>query len=138
MVSDVQQIRVKRGRVNHETYRQLYASLHDRIKRRAAANGTNLTYQVPPFVIGRPVYTPSHAVRYVSDKLRRGGFGVTVLADGMTLFIDWTPRPATLTAAPEQQKKRRRAEEAGAVAVVPAINRHTIAARLDALKRKLV
>jgi hypothetical protein len=127
-VTDIQKIRVDRARVNHETYRQLYAVVHNRIKRRAEANATHLAYAVPPFVAGRPVYAASHAARYITDKLRRGGFQVMVSEDGATLFIDWTPRPRRVPKAePPPPPKVHRPS--------PAVSRQAVAARLEALKR---
>lgn len=131
-VMDIQQIRVDRARVNHETYKQLYATVHDRIKRRASVNATHLAYAVPPFVPGRPVYVLSHAARYITDKLRRGGFAVLVSEDGGTLFVDWTPRPTRVPKKPEEPaapppKSKRQSP--------PTISRQAVAARLEALKR---
>lgn len=137
-VGDVQRIRIERGRVNHETYKRLYESVNDRIQRRAHVNSTNLTYVIPPFVPGRPVYTPSHAARYISDKLRRGGFGVAVLGDGVTLYIDWAPRPQALP-QPEDDAPAAPRPPPAAAARPPLVGRRTsIAAQLDALKRKLI
>jgi hypothetical protein len=127
----VQQFRIKKARVNHETYKQLYTALHDRIKRRASTNVTHLLYVVPPIVPGRPVYDPIHAARYITDKLRRGGFRVES-AQGHVLFIDWTPRPAVLplpSAPPPQHQPTQRHPEL--------LDRNVINARLQALKRKL-
>lgn len=129
-VSDVQQVRVERARVNHETYKKLYGVVHDRIKRRAEVNATHLTYAVPPFVPGRPVYNVTHAARYITDKLRRGGFSVWASDDGATLFVDWAPKPkrlhlAAAAAPPPQPPARSRAP----------LNRDAIASRLEALKR---
>jgi hypothetical protein len=131
-VTDVQKIRVDRARVNHDTYKQLYAIVHDRIKRRASVNATHLTYVVPPFVPGRPVYVPGHAARYITDKLRRGGFAVLASEDGGTLLIDWTPRP---TRVPKPEPPPPPPPSAAAAAKSPAVSRQAVAARLEALKR---
>lgn len=139
-VGDVQRIRIERGRVNHETYKQLYSSVNDRIQRRAQVNSTNLTYRIPPFVPGRPVFTPSHAARYISDKLRRGGFGVAVLDDGVTLYVDWAPRPHAIPKEVPEAGKGDKPTGGPTLgpAPGPALDRHSIAAKLDALKRKLL
>ena len=129
-VSDVQQVRIDRARVNHETYKQLLGTVYDRIRRRASVNATHLAYNVPVFVPGRPMYTLSHAVRYITDKLRRGGFGVQAGPDGQTLYVDWTPRPQVL---PPREPPPPPPPAAG-----HSTDRSTITARLNALKRKLV
>lgn len=107
--SEVQQIRLDRARVNHETYKSILETAYARIRTRASANATGMAFVVPAFVPGRPVYAHDHAVRYVTEKLRRGGFSVQHLSDN-TIFIDWTPqkknrhkpRPST---PPEYQSK---------------------------------
>ena len=132
-VTDVQKIRIDRARVNHETYKQLYATVHDRIKRRAQVNATHLTYVVPYFVPGRPMYTASHAARYITDKLRRGGFAVMASEDGGTLFVDWAPRPGKFPKPDPPAPPAPAADRRGG-ATKP-LSREAVAARLEALKR---
>jgi hypothetical protein len=94
-VADLQRDREARARVNHETYKQLLRQVQDRIRARSQNKATAIAWQVPPFVPGRPVYTVSHASRYVSEKLRRGGFEVSVAApqaDVHMLFVSWSAR----------------------------------------------
>lgn len=144
-VNDVQKIRIDRARVNHETYKQLYKTVHERIRRRASVNSTHLTYAVPPFVPGRPVYTPGHAARYITDKLRRGGFGVMAVQDGgTTLFIDWTPRPrAPSKPVPPANKQHKHTSSSGTSSGTSSsgapssvtVSRQAIASRLEALKK---
>lgn len=96
-VGDVQAVRLDRARTNHETYKIVLQRVYDRIRHRTSLNGTDLTYAVPPFVPGRPVYDPSHAARYVTEKLQRGGFAVTT-DDAGSLVVDWS-LPATRATA---------------------------------------
>ena len=107
-VRDLHSQRQARAQVNHETYKQLWRQAQDRIRARADNKATDLVWQVPPLVPGRPVYTVSHAARYVADKLRRGGFEVTVAApqpDVQVLYIDWK-RP------PQSDRRKVRATQA--------------------------
>lgn len=100
-VAELHRQRQAKAQVNHETYKLLWRQAQDRIRARADNKFTDLAWQVPPLVPGRPVYTVSHAARYVSEKLRRGGFAVTVAApqpDVHVLYIDWkTPPTPTRT-----------------------------------------
>ncbi len=95
-VHELRRQREARASVNHETYKQLLGQVQGRIRARADNKQQDLVWQVPPLVPGRPLYTVSHAARYVSEKLRRGGFEVAVLApqaDVCVLCISWaTPR----------------------------------------------
>lgn len=107
-VSELQQQRQARARVNHETYKQLLRQVQDRLRARAANNATDLLWQVPPLVPGRPVYKASHAARYVRDKLRLGGFEVTVTqvsADVQVLYITWSALPAAAAPAAKRRAK---------------------------------
>jgi len=81
---------IERAAVNHETYKLLYTQCVEHIKRKHACGCTITLYQVPDFVLGRPPFTHAHAIRYVSEKLRRGKFDVKV--DGPVLHIDWEAR----------------------------------------------
>lgn len=113
-VQELHRQREARARVNHETYKQLWRQVQDRIRARADNRATDLVWQVPPLVPGRPVYTVAHAARYVSDKLRHGGFVVTVAApqpDVHVMHIDWAQRPganAATTRPPSTRPKAKR------------------------------
>lgn len=101
-VKELQKQREAKARVNHETYKMLLRQVQDRLRLRADNRCADLLWQVPPLVPGRPVYKVSHAARYITDKLRRGGFDVAPAApapDVHVLYISWAatqprPRPA--------------------------------------------
>lgn len=108
-VQELHRQRRARAEVNHETYKQLWRQVQARIRARADNRGTDLLWQVPPLVPGRPVYAVSHAARYVADKLRHGGFSVTVAApqpDVHVLHIDWKRPPPPPPSAPPRPAAR--------------------------------
>lgn len=91
-VRELQDQRLAVAAVNHETYKGLLHQVQNRLRTRAENKCTDLAWQVPPLVPGRPVYTVSHAARYISDKLRHGGFRVDnlgIAADVHVLHISW-------------------------------------------------
>lgn len=103
-VEDLQTQRQARATVNHETYKQLWKQVQGTIRTRATNNFKDLMWQIPPLVPGRPVFNAAHAARYVSEKLRLGGFVVSVASpapDVQMLYITWPPRP---TPPPQKQK----------------------------------
>lgn len=102
-IEELHKIRLKRARVNHETYKQLFKACCDRIRRRVdmPLAPYSMYYQVPPFVWGRPPYKHSHALRYVSEKLMRNGYEVSEASPG-TLWVGWS-RPARPTAKPKKK-----------------------------------
>jgi hypothetical protein len=133
-VGDVRDIRVQRAQVNHETYKSIVLRLYERIKRRAAAGFTSLEFAVPPFVPGRPVFEHAHAVRYATEKLQRGGFGVKDTGGGM-LEVDWAHDPSAPAARPKPTKPR---DDASDESIRPKSTKpEELARRLDNLKRRL-
>lgn len=92
-VDSILRDRVRRARANHETYRTMYAAAATHVQRVSAAlpKCTETLVQVPAFVTGRPPFDHTHAIRYVSDKLRRGGFSVEEDArfKAGTLRVSW-------------------------------------------------
>lgn len=134
-VADLQRQRQARSAVNHETYRQLWAQLQDRLRARADNNFTDLTWQVPPLVPGRPVYKPSHAARYLRDKLRLGGFDVTPFAadDVHVLYVSWKAVPPP----PPPKKKKRHAAGASGSGSGGRVTMDEAARRLEKLKARL-
>jgi len=101
---------------NHETYKAMYEHVAGHIKRVNDIGGRETTWTVPAFVFGRPPFTHGHALNYVSEKLRRGGFTITLDSiDEGKLHIDWKSahqraarakmRAATQASQASQKKK---------------------------------
>lgn len=112
--------------VNHETYKLLYTQVQTHIRTRATNKCTDVVWVVPPFVPGRPVYNARHAARYVSEKLRRGGFdvNVTVSGDVCVLYITWSLARDT-PSEPEEPRE------------TPATSLHEASRSLEKLKARL-
>lgn len=93
--SDMRESGRKRAMTNHESYRQIYSKLAKSLRdfARANPNATAFAFEVPPYVLGRPLYDRAHAVRYVFEKAIRHGYDVRQWGDGATLVLDWTPLP---------------------------------------------
>lgn len=149
-VRDLQRARERKARVNHETYKQLWRLVQDRLRARAENRGRDLLWQVPPWVPGRPVYKPSHAARYVRDKLRLAGFQVRVAApteDVQVLHITWdpvAPRPSphkpSAAATPADAPRRRPGRRSSASASAPDAAKVDVteaARRVENLKARL-
>ena len=100
---EARRMRVNKGSVNHETYKDMHGKIQNRIKTAAARGATFVEYRIPPMVPGRPIYDVSHAVRYNQEKLRNAGFAVEV-ADGDVLRVDWK-KPAAPRAQPKPQSQ---------------------------------
>lgn len=104
-VSSLVQPDLARASVNHETYKQLWQNCVNHIRRRHGARCGDALWQVPEHVLGRPPYTHAHAVRYVSEKLRAGGFDVKVMEAGI-IHVNWA-RQVTKHVAKKVQESAR-------------------------------
>lgn len=78
-----------RARQNHETYKILYEKCANHIRRRHALGHKYTTWKVDGIVIGRPIYTYEHALRYIVEKLRKGGFEAYIDQETLDLVISW-------------------------------------------------
>ena len=130
--AEARQLRVSKGAVNHETYKEIYGKLSNRIKLAAARGETSLEYRVPPLVPGRPMYDMSHAVRYNADKLRHAGFAVDARDDVLT--VDWKPPPAPPKAV---AAKKKAAATPAAAAQTPPKNTFVGSGPSTAISKKL-
>lgn len=104
-VHELSKPNIERAHKNHETYKMLYGTCVQHIKRKHAAECTTTIYTVPEFVLGRPTYQHTHAVRYVSEKLRRGGFDVHTGENGI-LTIDWSKGVRKALKSPSQRRQK--------------------------------
>jgi hypothetical protein len=132
---EVNGVRARRASVNHETYKVILQRVYDRIRHQAAMNRSDLAYALPAIVPGRPVYDAAHAMRYVTDKLRLGGFEVAT--DGPMIYASWKPaRQATpVRDAATTPKKPKPKKPRAAPAAKPAPG--DLSRRLEILKYKL-
>lgn len=127
--------------VNHETYKGLLAQAEDRVRAREAGGFSDLLWQVPPMVPGRPVYAVSHAARYVGEKLRRGGFAVADVASPddknvHVLYVTWNTRKPVKAADKPGSKPAKSPNKPAGVAGLPASVAEATH-RLERLKARL-
>ena len=90
-VDDVRKIVTEKSQTNRETYRELFGLCERKIKHTISFDkkAKNVTFVLPPFIIGKPVYNRDHAVRYIVEKLARGGFRASAKDENRSIFIDW-------------------------------------------------
>lgn len=93
--SDLRDLRRRYSMTNHESYRLVYSRLSKQLRDFARSNPTltSFAFEVPPFLLGRPLFDRAHAVRYVYEKAVRHGYTVRQTGDGATLVLDWSPLP---------------------------------------------
>jgi hypothetical protein len=86
-LSDLAAKDLERAKRNHDTYKMIYAKVSALITTQHDTGNSSLLYDVPAFVLGRPMFNHTHAVRYVKEKLLKGGFRVEQM--GCTLHVSW-------------------------------------------------
>lgn len=132
-IEEVNAIRMKRARVNHETYKSFYTQCCNRIRRRASLlDGPRwMWFTVPMFAWDRPPFKHHHAVRYVAEKLSRDGYQVTEVAPGR-LCVSWKSAFAMPVPPPPKPKERRKPDKHSKPSKAS-----TLSARLEALRKRL-
>jgi len=131
---EARRIRLKKGAVNHETYKEIYGKITNRIKLAAARGDSDLEFAIPPLIPGRPMYDMMHAMRYNRDKLVHNGYRVDTHADD-TLRIDWKP---DVNAPKNAQPRKTVAPAAKTPALTKSFGSSTgISEKLQLLKQKL-
>lgn len=132
---EAQRIRRNKASVNHDTYKSIYEKISNRIRAAAERGETSIRYKLPPFVPDRPIFDPSHALRYNRDKLRHLGFVVTEV-DEDVLDIDWKK-----TAPKTTKKKNNNKKSASTAPAAPLAtsfkSKESISEKLLDLKKRL-
>jgi hypothetical protein len=90
---DVQKTVQNRTKVQQVVFDTFLKRIAERIKytSQTRPDVTWVTYQVPEFVLGRPMYNVRTAVNYVMSECQKKGFDVEELGNNV-LFISWAPR----------------------------------------------
>ena len=72
-----------------ELYESLMHKVHHRIETVAQRQETQCFFQVPEFIVGKPLYDAYQCTGYMIQRLKDEGF-VVQYAHPNTLYIDWT------------------------------------------------
>lgn len=108
-LSDLEAKDKERAKRNHETYKMIYSKVTTLITTQHETGNSSLVYDVPAFVLGRPMFNHAHAVRYVRDKLLKGGFRVEQM--GCTLHVSWKKKQKDQKDPKEKPKKTKKKED---------------------------
>lgn len=128
--ADMHAIRVQKSRVNHETYKEIYGRVSERIKVHGNMGARDIVLKIPSYVAGRPLYDVTHATRYVVEKLKLAGFEVRAQSDD-TVYVSWKRPP------PAPKKPPRPSPPTNQPVTAGIITPSDTARRLDFLKMKL-
>ncbi|AGE48585.1 hypothetical protein PBCVAN69C_629L [Paramecium bursaria Chlorella virus AN69C] len=105
--SEAQQIRLAKRNVSHATYKMLFETAIQRIKKNAETDATEILYKIPHFMLGRPTINVKHAARYVSEKLKIYGYTTRYYEQDGTYFvyISWRATPVPIEKKPREVKR---------------------------------
>lgn len=119
----------RRDDSKRELYETVVAKVHHRIRTVAARTDTICTFQIPPYIVGMPLYDACQCCGYVIRRLKREGF-VVQYAHPNVLMIDWDrsaiePHVREMEQRERQAFERRRIEQhrvpPSSAAAVPAV-----------------
>ena len=79
----------KREHCRQEMYDTILRQAHNRIETFAARKETTCVFQIPPIIIGSPLYDQYQCCGYVLQRLKHDGFVVSYLHPNM-LHINWS------------------------------------------------
>jgi len=90
-VHDVRHLAEDKSKVNRDIYKELLRMCYRKIRTKIQLDKKtkSVEFVLPPFIIGKPVYNTAHAVRYITDALRKGGFRTEVLEEGRVVLVMW-------------------------------------------------
>lgn len=101
------QIRLSKRSISHETYKILFGSAIQLIRRHAEADNTAVVYKVPHYLLGRPTINVKHAARYISEKLSIYGYKSKFYENNGTFFVeaDWSVQKVIINKKPKDVKR---------------------------------
>ena len=60
-----------------------------KIKKIAELGGQSLYYNIPPIIIGYPLYNYNICVSYIIKSLQKNGLYISLLPNNNTIYISW-------------------------------------------------
>ena len=103
-VDELSQQEKERALKRRAIYRSLYEGAVGIIKRRHDVGETTAMYTVPGCVVGEMPYKLESAVKYITQKLKKGKFQVVV--QDTTIYISWK-RPMQDVLYPKKKKTKK-------------------------------
>ena len=87
-VSDLKKLDEKKGEKRKETYKKLLNECYTKIKKTHCKNQRTYVYTIPYFSMDMPLINVNEALRYVTKKLKKGGFTVLNHSNN-SILVHW-------------------------------------------------
>lgn len=83
----------KRDTKKNQIFILIIEKCHTKIRKVAEQGGMNVFYEIPPILLGYPLYNINECIEYVVDALRKNGLLVQILPhpNNFTIYISWKP-----------------------------------------------
>lgn len=92
-ISELLAMRNQKKKHRKESYDQILKKIHNRMRTVAAMSALNCFYEIPPVIMGLPLYNLADATEFVVTTLRGSGFMVqTVPNHPGVIYISWNPQ----------------------------------------------
>ena len=87
-VSELSKDKSEKTKRNRALYKSLLQDCYKRIKNANSSGATHTTYTLRPISLGMPLYNVHHAIMYITNRLKKGGFDVYALHTN-SVFVTW-------------------------------------------------
>ena len=87
-VNDLHRDHANRNNLKKKTFDKILEDLSRIIKNRAQLGQKECFLNIPPFVIGKPLYNVRQATKYIIYKMRKNGFDVYD-GGGNEIYVSW-------------------------------------------------
>jgi hypothetical protein len=99
-VKAIRKIEEAKTRVRKETYRKIYEQFCRKIQNAVTLGNKQVMLQVPPVLLGFPMYSIESAGVYLKRQLELAGFHVTAVNAGV-LYVSWLPQTSKKSPPPQ-------------------------------------
>ena len=90
-LSELYSIKDKKEKTRYNTFDKIIEQCHLKIKKTAIVGGMNITFEIPYFVFGAPLYKIDECINYVVNALRNNGLFVQILQPNNIIYVSWNP-----------------------------------------------
>lgn len=86
---DLYEIKKKKDNKVNEAFNIILNACNKKIKKIAELGGQSLYYNIPPIILGYPLYNYNICVSYIIKSLQKNGLYVSLLPNNNTIYISW-------------------------------------------------
>ena len=104
-VNDIHKMRDRRVEREFKSYERILERVYKRIRMVEAVGQSDTVYEVPPIVMGMPLYSQEYAINYILQNLDIGGFKAYYIGDSY-IFISWGVRKKSKRESEKERKHR--------------------------------